>query len=421
MSQKILVVDDEPDIRFLIKDILEDEGYEVDVAEHAVQATERKQQFLPDLVLLDIWMPEMDGVSLLKQWNESQQMTCPVVMMSGHGTVETAVEATRYGALDFVEKPLSMAKLLRTVKTALENSASQSQIVEVPEMPVGNSQVMNQLRQLMQRHAQNLEPVILNGVHGSGVRLWANYLFSLQPQRLPCHSLDAAPGAYTQGLNHNLFIREVTDLTRDQQHTLLSLLQNTPHPASRGRLIAASQFDTETLAHSGSLIPGLAEFWRNAVKIPSLNERIEDIPELLEYYVTRFSEYESLPYRHFGVAVQNLIRNHRWQGGLTELKSMIRKILQSSDLDSVELDEIQRMFMDSHLVQPAQAASGELLNLQIDLSLDLREAREVFEREYLQKQLELSGYNVSELARKIGQERTNLYRKLKSLGLQSKK
>ena len=119
MNERILVVDDEPDIRILLKDILEDEGYIVDVAEHAKAANDIRRDRDPDLVLLDIWMPEVDGVTLLKQWKSSGTDHCPVVMMSGHGTVETAVEATRYGAVDFVEKPLSMAKLLSTVKSAL--------------------------------------------------------------------------------------------------------------------------------------------------------------------------------------------------------------------------------------------------------------------------------------------------------------
>ena len=122
MSARILVVDDEPDIRFLLREILEDEGYVVDVAEHAKQANELRRSKTPDLVLLDIWMPEIDGVTLLKQWKSSADDHCPVVMMSGHGTVETAVEATKYGAYDFVEKPLSMAKLLSTVKAALSSS-----------------------------------------------------------------------------------------------------------------------------------------------------------------------------------------------------------------------------------------------------------------------------------------------------------
>ena len=149
MNARILVVDDEPDIRFLLKDILEDEGYLVDVAEHARAANEIKNTTPPDLVLLDIWMPEVDGVTLLKQWKSSGKDDCPVVMMSGHGTVETAVEATRFGAVDFVEKPLSMAKLLSTVKSALSDSVrgGQQDSKHKREEPVGNSRIVQQLKQ----------------------------------------------------------------------------------------------------------------------------------------------------------------------------------------------------------------------------------------------------------------------------------
>ena len=148
MSARILVVDDEPDIRFLLKDILEDEGYLVDVAEHASAANEIRLVSDPDLILLDIWMPQVDGVTLLKQWKSSGEDLCPVVMMSGHGTVETAVEATRHGAIDFVEKPLSMAKLLSTVKAALASSpfAERPENRRRREEPVGNSQIVQGLK-----------------------------------------------------------------------------------------------------------------------------------------------------------------------------------------------------------------------------------------------------------------------------------
>jgi two-component system nitrogen regulation response regulator NtrX len=154
------------------------------------------------------------------------------------------------------------------------------------------------------------------------------------------------------------------------------------------------------------------------VHIPTLNERIEDIPELLEYYVNWFSEGEGLPYRHFGVAAQNMIRNHHWHGGLTELKAFIKRLLTNSDEDNVELGEIRGLIEGS---SGDQLSGAQYLRIEIDLDLDLRQARELFEREYLKKQLELCRYNISELARKVGQERTNLYRKLKLLGLQSKK
>lgn len=419
MNTKILVVDDEPDIRFLIKDILEDEGYSVDVAEHAQQAGERKQAFSPDLVLLDIWMPEMDGVTLLKQWHENNELNCPVVMMSGHGTVETAVEATRYGAFDFVEKPLSTAKLLRTVKSALESRAAATADEQLlsSEQPVGHSQQMQQLRQTMQQLAQHLQPVFLVGEPGSGVSLWANYLFSSMQPSLRVNTFRATNAILQQPLSQHIFIRELTDVSVEDQHTLLILIKRVSDPASKGRLVVASQYPAEVLSQRDDVLPELAEYFRHAIAIPSLNERIEDMPELVEYYVTWFSDKEGLPYRHFGVAAQNMLRNHSWPGGLSELKTVLRKILNHSSEDNVSLDEITEAFA----TVPAMQGPRNVLQLEIDLDLDLREARELFERQYLLKQLELCRYNVSELARKIGQERTNLYRKLKSLGLQSKK
>jgi len=421
LTSKILVVDDEPDIRAVLQDILEDEGYQVDIAEQAHQAMELKTQSSPDLILLDIWMPEMDGVTLLKHWHEQNELNCPVVMMSGHGTVETAVEATRYGAFDFVEKPLSMARLLRTVKSAL-SSAQQldaDHADEPGEQPVGNSLQMQQLRQTMHDLAQHKKPVFITGLQGSGVRIWARYLFQLQRPVLAEMPFQADSDAYRQGLSGNIFIPEVCDLNRHGQQVLLSLLQM-PIPAQQqGRLLVSSQYHYSELRNKAEIIPELAEYWRHALYIPALDERIEDIPELLEYYVNWFADNEDLPYRHFGVASQNLIRNHHWQGGITELKAMIRQLLQNSDADNVELDEIQQL-LSSRSIAPTQDPYNTL-SLHIDLNLDMREARELFEREYLRRQLDLCGNNVSELARKIGLERTNLYRKLKALGLHGRK
>jgi len=420
MNTKILVVDDEPDIRSLLKDILEDEGYDVDLAENAQQASLRKNEFIPDLVLLDIWMPEMDGVSLLKQWSEKNELTSPVVMMSGHGTVETAVEATRFGAFDFVEKPLSMAKLLHTVKNALASAETNRQsIVQTVEIPVGNSQLMQNLRQSMQEMAQNLKPVFLFGKAPVELVIWSNYLTSLQPSKVPLKTGLEELNHYQQGLDHNILIAEVTELSLDKQRQLLALLQRPGSPARAGRIIVASQYDYDSLRGKSDMLPELAENWRNALLIPSLNDRIEDIPELLDYYVTWFSEHEQLPYRHFGVAVQNKIRNHHWQGGLNQLKQVIRQILSNSDSNDVDLNEIDSILPHEAVVD--EPVSGDMMQIAVDLKMDMREARECFERQYLQKQLELCGYNVAELARKIGQERTNLYRKLKVLGLQTRK
>ena len=163
----------------------------------------------------------------------------------------------------------------------------------------------------------------------------------------------------------------------------------------------------------------LAECWRDAIRIPSLDEHIEDIPELLEYYVNWYSEYEQLPYRHFGVAAQNLLRNHHWIGEISQLKQFIRIVLNNSDAETIELDEVRQLLQQSRMLDPSNKENT--MQITIDLGMELREAREMFEREFLSRHLVLSGNNITELAKRVGQERTHLYRKLKSLGLHNKK
>ena len=416
MNARILVVDDEPDIRFLLKDILEDEGYQVDVAEHARAADEARMRNHPDLVLLDIWMPDVDGVTLLKQWKSSGRDDCPVVMMSGHGTVETAVEATRFGAVDFVEKPLSMAKLLSTVKAALSsgNLADRIDKRHLNEIPVGNSQIVQSLKQRILELQKTSEPVFFSGADGSGRSIWANYLSQpaggMQVLDVQHNLRQLIP------LSANLYIEEISDLDREQQSRLYDALVNVDESATY-RFIISSRQDYAALKSDETVDPRLAEFWSEAVVVPSLSEHIEDIPELLEYYVNWYSDQEQLPYRHFDVAAQNLLRNHDWGGGIVQLKQFVRAILSNSDAERIELSEIEKTLSDS----ARGTGPRNAMQISIDMDLDLKEAREAFEREYLSRHLALSGYNIAELARRVGQERTHLYRKLKSLGLQTKK
>ena len=225
MSARILVVDDEPDIRFLLKDILEDEGYLVDVAEHAQAANERRSENNPDLVLLDIWMPEVDGVTLLKEWKSSQTDLCPVVMMSGHGTVETAVEATKFGAYDFVEKPLSMAKLLNTVKAALASATVSTGKVQQSkkEEPVGNSEIVQQLKRSMQVMSRSSHPAFLSGANGSGRKIWAAHLCELSGSSLQPHNSLMNFKHYSP-LKLSSYIEDVNDLSFDVQADLLQAI-----------------------------------------------------------------------------------------------------------------------------------------------------------------------------------------------------
>ena len=185
----ILVVDDEPDIRDVVKEILEDEGFEVSTAQNGKEAREARRTRRPDLILLDIWMPDIDGISLLKEWSEGDVLPCPVIMISGHGTVETAVEATRLGAYDFLEKPLSLNKLLLTVRRALEtdrllreNQGLKRQAQPITE-PIGKSEIMQRLRAQVQRIAQHDTPVLLSGEPGTGKEVFARYLHAHSPRQ----------------------------------------------------------------------------------------------------------------------------------------------------------------------------------------------------------------------------------------------
>jgi two-component system, NtrC family, nitrogen regulation response regulator NtrX len=441
----ILVVDDEADIRGLLKEILSEEGYEVDVAANAVQARASRARQSPDLVLLDIWMPDVDGISLLREWSASTTDGCPVVMMSGHGTVETAVEATRLGAFDFVEKPLSLAKLLRTVERALDagKRRRQSGKLFAPQLlaPVGKSKIMQQLRAELQQIAPNPSSVLLIGEPGSGREAFARYLHERSPRAsspfvtLVASSLREAdaesrlfgredsngshPGVLEEVADGTLFIHEIEDLPPAAQRLLVGVLESgrfsrvggAEQIELRARVLSSAQpgienragpdgFRRDLLAHLNMLI----------VRAPPLRDYAEDVPELLRHYVDRVVDSEGLPFRRFSVAAQNRLRNYPWPDNVRELKNLVHRLLIQKGPEEIRLEEIERELA-------VQAPPGEPLVKQDLLALPLREAREQFERAYLQQQLLLCNGKVGQLAKRVGMERTHLYRKLRSLGV----
>ena len=445
-SSHILVVDDEADIRGLLKEILSEEGYEVDVAANAAQARASRARQVPDLVLLDIWMPDVDGITLLREWSVGATDGCPVVMMSGHSTVETAVEATRLGAFDFVEKPLSLAKLLRTVERALDAGRRHRQSGKLAgspfTVPIGKSRVMQQLRTELQQIAAQPTPVLLVGEPGSGREAFARYLHEQSPRAAaPFVSLVAsglrdadaearlfgreeADGTRSVGILEEagagtLFIHELDDLPAGVQRLLVGVFESGQftrmggvEPVSfRARLLSAAQPGVEQRAGSELLRRDLlAHLNALVVRVPPLREYAEDVPDLLRHHVDRMVDTEGLQFRRFSVAAQNRLRNYPWPDNVRELRHLVHRLLVHGGAEEIRLEEIERELT-------VQTPPDEPLVKQDLLALPLREAREQFERAYLQQQLLLCSGKVGQLAKRVGMERTHLYRKLRSLGV----
>jgi DNA-binding NtrC family response regulator len=443
-ASQILVVDDEADIRGMVQEILTEEGYDVRTAGNAAEARAARAHAEPDLMLLDIWMPDMDGISLLREWTRDGKLGFPVVMMSGHGTVETAVEATRLGAVDFVEKPLSLAKLLRTVEQAVEGGKQKRHAAgrTRPALePVGKSRAMQALRDQLRRLAPHEASVMLVGEAGSGRETLARYLHAMGPRAAgPFVSVSLAglqlrdileslcgregaesPGCFEQARGGTLFLGDLSDLHGEGQAALLGILEQGAFTRVGSqdartldvRLISAAEPRIESQLDQGLFRRDLHNRLAAVlVRVPPLREYREDVPELLRYFTDLLVDTQDLKYRRFSVASQNRLRNYPWPGNLGELSNLVQRVLMLGDDGEVSLEEVEQA-----LSPLATAAGGESLIQQDLLAMPLREAREHFERAYLEQQLQLCGGKVGKLAERVGMERTHLYRKLNSLGI----
>ena len=356
-ASQILVVDDEADIRGMVQEILTEEGYEVRVAGNAAEARAARAQHDPDLMLLDIWMPDMDGISLLKEWTREAPLSFPVVMMSGHGTVETAVEATKLGALDFVEKPLSLAKLLRTVEHAIE-VGRQARAQRVggarnrrwsPWAKAGSCRPC--AISAGGWHRMN-RAVMLVGEPGSGRETLARHLHAISAraagpfvtvvltgsnaQETENNSLgrerdgQITPGWLEEASAGTLFMNDLTDMLPDAQKLLLKVLEQGHYTRIGGhtsqpldvRWLCSARPEIETRIADGRFRGDLYERLAAVViRVPPLREYREDVPELLRYYTDALADSDDLKYRRFSVAAQNRLRNYPWPGNLQELRT----------------------------------------------------------------------------------------------------
>ena len=405
---QILVVDDEVGIRELLSEILADEGHQVMLAESASDARRLRERARPDLVLLDIWMPDADGITLLKEWAASGQLTMPVVMMSGHGTIETAVEATRIGALDFLEKPVALQRLLATVKRALRNPEAAA----APQLSIaalGRAPALAEVKKRLAQLGGSGAPLLLRGERGMRAELFARLLAAPNAPFIAGAELLSQPPSelLAKAAGGILFIADLSRLGHAEQRSLEFLLPRAEK--QRVRLVSFSPLDLRTLAEKTDFNPELgARLGELTLKLPPVREFAEDVPDLASLMLAQLVEARACPPRRFAIAALNALRHHGWPGNLTELESVVKDLALSTLEEEVQLHDVERALA-------ARAVPGMLPEVAFDRPY--REAREAFERVYFENLLARENGSMSRVAERSGLERTHLYRKLKALGL----
>jgi two-component system nitrogen regulation response regulator NtrX len=451
----ILIVDDEHSIRDTLQDILEDEGYLITTAANAELAHAALKAGEFDLILLDIWMPDVDGITLLKEIRQ-QGNRCPVVMISGHGTVETAVEAIQYGAYDYLEKPLTTAKLLVTLNRALQSGEQAKQITQLKNQfepvssLVGNSQIMAQLRDKIKKVGQTQSWVMITGPAGSGKDVIARALHrassrnndpfvkvslaAIPPQNIARRLFGSNEsgatqlGCFEQAEGGILYLDEIGDLDSDTQTKLLSALQAGRFMRVGGqhtvkmdvRIVSSTSYPLDKLVSSKGFRADL--FYRlnvMPIKVPPLRAYLDDIPSLAEYYVDRFVQIEKLPYRELTTAATNRLRQHSWPGNVRELINSLQQLLimgGETAISAGDIDDVLSSEPPSTTLKKANTG----IRIPDYLDADLRQARDAFEKMYFEHHLNTLSGNVSALAKVSGLERTHLYRKFKALNINPK-
>jgi two-component system nitrogen regulation response regulator NtrX len=453
MSADILIVDDEADIRDLVAGILEDEGHRTRTAAHSDAALEAIAQRRPQLVFLDIWIQgsKLDGLQLLDVIKE-QNPDLPVVMISGHGNIETAVSAIKRGAYDFIEKPFKADRLVLVAERALETSRLKREVKELRQRTpdasriIGQSGSVNQLRQTIERVSGTNARIMISGAPGSGKELTARTIHSLSPRATgPFIVLNAAMmepdtveselfgvegdgkmrriGALEEAHGGTLYIDEVGDMPKETQGKILRVLVDQNFQRVGGttrvhvdvRIISSTARDLaadistgrfrEDLLHRLSVVP---------IRVPTLAERREDIPVLIDYFMEQISASTGLPQRRIGDDAMAILQTHDWPGNIRQLRNNIERllILAGGEPDGVLTADLLPPDVGSMVPATPNGSGGEKL-----MSMPLREAREIFEREYLVAQINRFSGNISRTAEFIGMERSALHRKLRSLNI----
>jgi two-component system nitrogen regulation response regulator NtrX len=405
---QILVVDDEVGIRELLYEILADEGHSVQLAENATAARLARARGRPDLVLLDIWMPDADGITLLKEWASGGQLTMPVIMMSGHGTIDTAVEATRIGAMDFLEKPIALQKLLATVKRALRAGESRH-AAPLSIANFGRSTVLTELKKRLARISSTGASVLMRGEKGVMPEVYARYLQQPDAQWIDgTHALqEGSQDVLQQAAAGVLFVEELALLSRNQQKHLTFIAARAEKinlrvisftAAEPKHLITSQGFDSALMQALSGIV----------IALPPLRDHPEDIPEIANLMLEQLVETRFCPPRSFSTGALNILRQFPWPGNLDDLAAAVRTMALTSLEEKVEASDAERV-LPQFARRPVETS--------LSLDLPLREAREAFERAYFEHHLTQASGSIVRVAEKSGLERTHLYRKLKALGI----
>ncbi len=458
MNDTILVVDDEESIRTSLAGILEDEGFNVIFANDGVQALETVRKELPDLVLLDIWMPRMDGLATLEKLKELYPALM-VIMMSGHGTIETAVKSTKIGAHDFVEKPLSLEKLIVVVNNALKMSRlaaendSLRNLTQQEHLMIGNAPVMHKLKEQIKLVAATNASVLIAGENGTGKELVAHAIHYNSQRRdkalveINCaaipeelieselfgHERGAFTGAVAQKKGRfdmadggTIFLDEIGDMSLKTQAKVLRILQERKFERVGGtrtvevdvRVIAATNKHLDEEIKAGQFREDL--FYRlNVVpfKVPPLRERKGDIPLLLDHFLNQFCQREGRDQKTVAPEAVAMMQNYDWPGNVRELKNIVERLVIMSQAKTITASHLPDYISD--VAVASQTDTGKLA---VGMERGtLREAREEFEKEFIIQKLEENNWNVTKTAEAIELERSNLYRKIKSYGIDVKK
>ncbi len=412
-NNTILVVDDEVGIRELLSEILRDEGYRVALAENAEQARLWRIQTRPDLVLLDIWMPDTDGITLLKDWASSGMLTMPVIMMSGHGTIDTAVEATRIGAFGYLEKPVPLQKLLSTVGKALRGGQNKQHSM-LSLASLGKGALITDLKKRLEQVAHLKTPLLLMGEPGVGLEICARFMHRpdtpwVEPETLA--ALAETPlDLLEQARDGLLFLKDVGEINKLGQKGLLLLLSKLDK--YNVKLVCATSQPLAELTAQGAYHQKLFELLSSlSIGVPALRSHREDIPELVNQILSRFVESgEASSLLQFSTAALNCLRNYDWPGNLTQLTGVVHSLALTCVGDEISADAVQQA-----MVFPESTSVSAAADISLDLSL--REARDLFEKTYFERLIDQENGNMTRVAERAGLERTHLYRKIKLLGI----